>query len=487
MAPQVPPIVLNVLSIVQQAPVPGLAPAIEALKICIDMYNGIKTNHSDCEGLLSRAAELVRKINDILAERAEKVDRDDRMNKGLEEVKLALKKVEDTVRLTTTKNWLYWVFHQDDLAGAFGGAHSQIDDAFRVFQMQSDVVIYDKIQRSHSEILEELATIKPTTSSLPDRELRGALRRLLAEHSDDDPNSANSPILPVLREMLGTSAESDLPPYVTTGYEISKEEKIYPGTWSTVWRGRWQNCVVAIKEVPITAEVTRQDLERQVGVWSGLRHANILQFFAVSSSSEVPFLVSPFMLNGSVMEHIRKHPDAPRTSFVHNIAAGMHYLHSRNFVHGNLQGGNVLVTSSLTACLSGFGMAKIKHDELSASSDEAFKKRNSEALRPWMAPERFLGKLTKPTDVWAFGMTIYEIFSGSPPFDRLDPQTIRKHVLGSKTVPVTSHLPLMNGSGTVGEFTPGLRKMVENTLVYDRAARPKFNSILDVLAFIGST
>lgn len=88
MAPQVPPIVLNVLSIVQQAPVPGLAPAIEALKICIDMYNGIKTNHSDCEGLLSRAAELVRKINDILAERAEKVDRDDRMNKGLEEVKL---------------------------------------------------------------------------------------------------------------------------------------------------------------------------------------------------------------------------------------------------------------------------------------------------------------------------------------------------------------------------------------------------------------
>lgn len=51
----------------------------------------------------------------------------------------ALKKVEDTVRLTTTKNWLYWVFHQDDLAGAFGGAHSQIDDAFRIFQVSSEV------------------------------------------------------------------------------------------------------------------------------------------------------------------------------------------------------------------------------------------------------------------------------------------------------------------------------------------------------------
>ncbi|KAG8946867.1 hypothetical protein FRC00_009378 [Tulasnella sp. 408] len=432
MAPQVPPLVNNILSIVQQAPVPGLAPAIEALKVCIELYNGVKTNRSDCEALLTRAADLLGKINEILAERGEKVDRDDKMNKGLQ-------------------------------------------------QMQTEVVIFDKIQRSHSEILEELANIKPTTSSLPDRELRGALRRILVEHTDDDPNSLSSPILPALRETLGPNAEPDLPPYVTTSYEIAKEEKIYEGAWSTVWRGRWQNCVVAIKEVPITAEVTRQDMERQVGVWSGLRHANILQFFAVSSSSEVPFLVSPFMSHGNVMDYIKANPDAKRASFVHDIAAGMHYLHSRNFVHGNLQGGNVLVTSSLTACLSGFGMAKIKHDELSTSTDEAFKKRNSEALRPWMAPERFMGKLTKPTDVWAFGMTVYEIFSGGPPFNGEDPQTIRKNVIGSKTVPVITHLFQMNGSGVSEEFTLGMRKIVEKTLVYDRAARPQFNSILCVL------
>ncbi|KAG8891772.1 hypothetical protein FRC00_013131, partial [Tulasnella sp. 408] len=181
------------------------------------------------------------------------------------------------------------------------------------------------------------------------------------------------------------------------------------------------------------------------------------------------------------MDYIRANPDAKRASFVHDIAAGMHYLHSRNFVHGNLQGGNVLVTSSLTACLSGFGMAKIKHDELSTSTDEAFKKRNSEALRPWMAPERFMGKLTKPTDVWAFGMTVYEIFSGGPPFNGDDPQTIRKNVIGSKTVPIITHLSQMNGSGASEEFTLGMRKIVEKTLVYDRAARPQFNSILCVL------
>ncbi|KAG8906760.1 hypothetical protein FRC01_007906, partial [Tulasnella sp. 417] len=134
MPPQVPPMVITVLSIVQQAPVPGLAPAIEALKACINLYNGIKTNRSDCEGLLNRAADLLGKINGILAERGEKVDKDDKMNKGLEEVKLALQKVEDTVRLTTTKSWIYWVFHQDDLAAAFGAAHGRIDDAFRVFQ-----------------------------------------------------------------------------------------------------------------------------------------------------------------------------------------------------------------------------------------------------------------------------------------------------------------------------------------------------------------
>ncbi|KAG8988059.1 hypothetical protein FRB90_002990 [Tulasnella sp. 427] len=468
MAPGIPPIVVNILTAVQQAPVPGLSPAIEALKICIDLYNGVKTNRSDCDGLITRAADLLGKVNEIISERGENISRDDKMNKGLEEVISAIQKSECTVRLTTTKNWVYWIFHQDDLASSFGDAHTQIDDAFRVFQMQGDVIIFDKIQRSHSEILEELAAIKPTTSSLPDQELRGALRRLLAEHSDEDPSSANSPILPILKEILGSNAESDLPAYVTTSYETSRDERVYRGSWSTVWRGRWQNCVVAIKEVPITAEVTRQ-------------------FFAVSSSSEVPFLVSPFMPNGNVMDYIKSHPEARRTGFVHDVAAGMQYLHSRNFVHGNLQGGNVLVTTSLTACVSGFGMSKLKHDELSTSSDEAFKKRNSEALRPWMAPERFMGKLTKPTDVWAFGMTVYEIFSGAPPFDGVDPQTIRKRVLGSKSETVTNHLDFMTRAGETGEFTGGMRKIVETALVYDRAARPRFNSILDMLAFIGST
>lgn len=88
MAPQVPPLVNNILSIVQQAPVPGLAPAIEALKVCIELYNGIKTNRSDCEALLTRAADLLGKINEILAERGEKVEKDDKMNKGLKQVKL---------------------------------------------------------------------------------------------------------------------------------------------------------------------------------------------------------------------------------------------------------------------------------------------------------------------------------------------------------------------------------------------------------------
>jgi len=190
------------------------------------------------------------------------------------------------------------------------------------------------------------------------------------------------------------------------------------------------------------------------------------------------------MEHGDVMEYIRNNEECDRGHFVLGVATGMQYLHSRNFVHGNLQGNNVLVNPAGNACISGFGMAKIKHDELSHSSDEAFKKRNSESSRPWMAPERFMGKLTKPTDVWAFAMTAHEIFSSRPPFDGVDSQDIRKYVLASKTTPVFSRL----ASPTVDDVRHGysrpMRSLIERLLEFDRSNRPQFNVVVDMIIFV---
>ncbi|KDQ60359.1 hypothetical protein JAAARDRAFT_126279, partial [Jaapia argillacea MUCL 33604] len=163
-------------------------------------------------------------------------------------------------------------------------------------------------------------------------------------------------------------------------------------------------------------------------------------------------LVSPFMENGTVMEHLERNPSSEvnRFKMITGIAYGMQYLHSRNFIHGNLQGSNVLLTSTSPPrpVLSGFGLTKLKHDTLSRSTDQAFISRvlHSPAAvgeRRWMAPERLgLGKVSRAVDVWSFGCTVHEILTGRPPFDDLDPATIRKHILGARNTPISTHLPV---------------------------------------------
>ena len=83
----IPPVVVQVLNAVELAPVPLLVPIIESLKICIELYNGVKTNRLNCESLLIRSADLVTRVNDLIKEKSgdEKM-RSDPVEEGVQEV-----------------------------------------------------------------------------------------------------------------------------------------------------------------------------------------------------------------------------------------------------------------------------------------------------------------------------------------------------------------------------------------------------------------
>lgn len=81
----------------------------------------------------------------------------------------------------------------------------------------------------------------------------------------------------------------------------------------------------------------------------------------------------------------------------------MAYLHEMGVVHGDVKGGNVLVSSNLHALLCDFGLAKTVDATTSTSLKGAGTVR-------WQAPELFNdAPRSFKTDVYAFGMTIYEV------------------------------------------------------------------------------
>ena len=88
-----------------------------------------------------------------------------------------------------------------------------------------------------------------------------------------------------------------------------------------------------------------------------------------------------------------------------DVAEGLAYLHDQGVIHGDVKGLNVLISPLVRAMLCDFGLAKAIDQTASETQD-------SVGTWPWMSPERLQGGgpgRSFKDDVYAFGMTIYEV------------------------------------------------------------------------------
>ena len=142
-----------------------------------------------------------------------------------------------------------------------------------------------------------------------------------------------------------------LPSWTITRYEVDREEKIGIGFFSDVYRGHYQGREVAIK---VLAESTPRKLFiREVEIWRGLKHENVLELLGASSTVGDPpwFLVSTYCGNGNLVEFlkrggrarvgsggvVRKGGEVDLLRIIHEIAKGMGYLHLKKVLHGDLK------------------------------------------------------------------------------------------------------------------------------------------------------
>ncbi|KAM4690060.1 high affinity nerve growth factor receptor [Rhinophrynus dorsalis] len=195
-----------------------------------------------------------------------------------------------------------------------------------------------------------------------------------------------------------------------------------------------EKTLVAVKALKEATENARQDFQREAELLTVLQHEHIVKFYGVCTDGEPLIMVFEYMKHGDLNRFLRSHgPDAKildngnsqpfgqlsltqMLQIATQIASGMVYLASLHFVHRDLATRNCLVGNNLVVKIGDFGMSR----DIYSTDYYRVGGRTMLPIR-WMPPESILyRKFTTESDIWSFGVVLWEIFTyGKQPWYQL--------------------------------------------------------------------
>jgi len=196
--------------------------------------------------------------------------------------------------------------------------------------------------------------------------------------------------------------------------EIGKE--IGQGKYGRVCVGKWKKYRVALKFCQNRG--TMNEFMREANLMITLPpHPNVVQMYGVSIDGTQPIIVMEYCAGGSLNKVLfdrRQHiSDDVKIRWTYEIALGMSHLHKHNIVHRDLAARNILLTQAIAnghAKISDFGMSRILREDTEAKTAAIV------GPIPWMAPESLKKQVySKKTDIWMFGILVYEIVARNEP------------------------------------------------------------------------
>ncbi|XP_017074875.1 tyrosine-protein kinase Src42A isoform X4 [Drosophila eugracilis] len=184
--------------------------------------------------------------------------------------------------------------------------------------------------------------------------------------------------------------------------------KLGSGQFGDVWEGLWNNTTpVAIKTLK-SGTMDPKDFLAEAQIMKKLRHTKLIQLYAVCTVEEPIYIITELMKHGSLLEYLQGKGRSLKMQtlidMAAQIAAGMAYLESQNYIHRDLAARNVLVGDGNIVKIADFGLARlIKEDEYEARVGARFPIK-------WTAPEAAnYSKFSIKSDVWSFGILLTEL------------------------------------------------------------------------------
>jgi tRNA A-37 threonylcarbamoyl transferase component Bud32/tetratricopeptide (TPR) repeat protein len=231
----------------------------------------------------------------------------------------------------------------------------------------------------------------------------------------------------------------------TLGTAFTLERELGGGGMSRVFVARdealGREIVVKILPLELAAEISVERFTREVRVAAALQHPHIVPVLTAGDARPehgegpgLPYYTMPFVKGESLRQRLARDGalgvrDA--LGILRDVAKALAYAHAQGVVHRDIKPDNILITGG-SAVVADFGIAKAITASRTAAGVATLTQLGTAIGTPaYMAPEQAAGDpdVDHRADLYAFGITAYEMLAGAPPFaGRTPSELLRAHL-----------------------------------------------------------
>jgi len=197
------------------------------------------------------------------------------------------------------------------------------------------------------------------------------------------------------------------------------DERLGGGETAEVWAATDLELDRRVAVKLLAREADPRRFAREARAVAALAHPNIGTLYDYGEEGGRPFMALQFLPGGSLEDRLGSGgplPDGDTERIARDIAAGLAHAHARGVVHRDLKPANILFDASGNAKLADFGIARVGGEDGLTSAGTVL------GTAAYLAPEQAAGETaTAASDVYAFGVVLFRMLTGRPPFESRDP------------------------------------------------------------------